>query len=254
MIGHPKVIGIILAYQHATFLEELYRGLPRGSLDEVIVSNDDSGDGIEVIAGRLGIPCYSHPRMGYGGNLKFGMHKAIDKGADYIVEIHGDNQFDTAFIGPAVDKMNQGFDLVLGSRFVDRQQPLRDKMPLVKYLANIGLSAIARTILGVPITEFHTGARIYSRQVIEAVHLDRTSDDFIFGFEILAQAAYHGFKFGEVPTRCYYGRKHTSISLWRSTIYALQMSGVLSEYGLARLGFRTKLFDNRRYHVGNVGD
>ena len=242
MIRPPKVIGIILAYKHAAFLEGLYQGLPSSVLDGVIIANDDSGDNIDAIAARLGIPCFTHPRMGYGGNIKFGMRKAIEMGADYIVEIHGDNQFDTAFIIPALDKMNQGYDLVLGSRFIDMKQPLRDKMPIVKYLANIGLSFIARLILGVPISEFHTGARIYSRQVIEAVDLNHTSNNFIFGFEILAQAAFHNFKFGEVPTRCYYAKEHTSITLWNSSIYAFRMVSILSEYIWARLGFRTKLF------------
>lgn len=245
MTKSPKVIGVILAYKHAAFLEGLYKGLPTGVLDGVIIANDDSGDNIDAIAARLGIPCFTHPRLGYGGNIKFGLLKAIEMGADYIVEIHGDNQFDTAFISPALDKLNQGCDLVLGSRFIDIKQPLRDKMPMVKYLANIGLSFIARVVLGVPITEFHTGARIYGRQVIEAADLTHTSNSFLFGFEILAQAAFHNFKFGEVSTRCYYAREHTSISLWNSLIYAFQMVYILAEFIWARLGFPTRLFGNR---------
>ena len=244
MTHPPKVIGIILAYKHATFLERLYQGLPSSGLDSVIIANDDSGDNIDAIAARLSIPCFTHPRLGYGGNIKYGMRKAIEMGADYLVEIHGDNQFDTAFIIPAIDKMNQGYDLVLGSRFIDRHQPLRDKMPIVKYLSNIGLSFIARIILRVPVTEFHTGARIYSRQMIEAIDLTQTSNNFLFGFEILAQAAFHDFKFGEVPTRCYYDKEHTTITLWNSTIYAFQMVSVLIKYIWACLGFRTKLFNN----------
>jgi glycosyltransferase involved in cell wall biosynthesis len=245
--SRPKVIGIILAYKHASFLARLYESLPLDALDEVIIANDDSGDDIEAVAARLGIPCFSHPRLGYGGNMKFGLDKAMARGADYMVEIHGDGQFDTSlFLKPALEKVREGYDLVLGSRFVDIKQPLRDKMPMVKYLGNIGLSFIERIIVGVPLTEFHTGARLYSRRILETVDRTHTSNGFLFGFEIIAQAAYHRFRITEVPTRSYYDREHTSISLTSSAIYFFQSLGVLLEYLAARAGFSTRLFHHRR--------
>lgn len=240
---HPKVIGVILAYKHARFLENLVNSIPEGVLDELIITNDESGDGIELIASRLGIPCFSHPRRGYGGNLKYGMQKALEMGAEYIVDIHGDGQYDVGVIPSALAKIREGNDLVMGSRFIDPWQPLRDdKMPLPRYLANVGLSFIDRMILGLPLTEFHNGFRVYSRYLLEKVNLEATSDGFIFGGEIIAQAAYHKMRVAEVPIRCNYAGDHTSISYKGATIYAFQMCRVLVQFLLAKVGFRVNLF------------
>ncbi|MEN9582741.1 MAG: hypothetical protein RL641_695 [Candidatus Parcubacteria bacterium] len=241
-MSKPKVIGIILAYKHAQFLEGLYAKLPLDVLDEVIITNDESGDGIEKIAERLGVPCYSHDRLGYGGNIKSGVKIAMELGADYMVEIHGDGQFDTAFIATAVAKMNEGYDCVLGTRFGDMKQPLRDKMPMAKYLANISLTFIECLVLGVRVGEFHTGARVYSRKVFEKIDVSRTSNGFLFGFEILALIAYYRLKMGEVPVRAYYGQAHTSINYKSSIKYAIQTFGVLFQYIVARIGIHTRLF------------
>ncbi|MCX6757317.1 MAG: glycosyltransferase family 2 protein [Candidatus Nomurabacteria bacterium] len=241
-INKKKVIGVILAYKHASFLEGLYEKLPLDILDEVIITNDESGDNTEEIAKKLGIPCFSHSQLGYGGNMKYGMKKALERGADYVVEIHGDGQYDPSFIRPALEQMRQGCDLVLGTRFIDMRQPLRDGMPMIKYIANICLTFIQRFVIGVHVSEFHTGARIYSKKAIEASDFTHTSNNFLFGFESIAQIGYHRLKVGEVPVRCYYNQEHTSISLKNSAIYAIASFKVLFFFIIARLGFRTKLF------------
>lgn len=118
-------------------------------------------------------------------------------------------------------------------------------MPLSRYLANLGMSAIDRLILRLPLTEFHQGFRVYSRNLIETVGLDGTSDDHIFSFQIIAKAAFCHLKVREIPVCCDYTGDHTSISLKRSVVYALQTFGVLVMYIFARLGFRTRLFQCR---------
>ncbi len=246
MVTTPKTIGVILTYKHASFLEDLYRSIPAGVFDQIIISDDHSGDNIEAIAARLGIPCFSHERLGYGGNIKYGCTKAMEMGADYMVEIHGDGQYDLSASQPAVDKAKQGYDLVMGSRFMDLRQPLLDKMSWARYLANIGLSFIARVVLRARLTEFHNGFRVYTRRLLETVNLDASSNDFLFGFEIIAQARYWNMKIGEVTNRCYYANEHTSISIPKSIQYAFQMIGVLFLYVAARSGFTVKLFSNER--------
>ena len=118
-------------------------------------------------------------------------------------------------------------------------------MSYARYFANIGLSAIERIILNSSISEFHTGFRVYTKQLAEAVPLDTTSDDFLFGFEIIAQAIYYGVKVGEVPIRCSYKEEHTSISIKKSTIYAFQTFKILALFHLAKLGFNIKLFSRQ---------
>lgn len=244
MNSSKKVIGIILAYKAASSLDALYRSLPMGVLDEVIISNDDTGDGIEKIAEKIGIKCFSHPRLGYGGNMKYGIKKAIELGADYIAEIHGDGQYDPSYIGPALAKIKEDdkYGLVIGSRFVDIRQPLRDGMPLLRYCANIFLTTFDRIILGVKVSELHTGARVYNVEALKQIDPQSSSNDFLYSFEIIAQIVYKKFKIGEVPVRCYYTKEHTSISIKRSFVYAFETIGTLYYFVLAKFGIKSKLF------------
>lgn len=246
-----KTIGILLTYKHAPFLEDLYRSIPKDVFDAIIISDDNSGDGIEVIAARLGIPCFSHPRLGYGGNIKYGCRKAMDMGADYMVEIHGDGQYDLSASKPAIEKAKQGYDLVMGSRFMDLKQPLEDHMSFARYFANIGLSTLARIVLRSKLTEFHNGFRVYTRRLFETVAMDASSNDFLFGFQVIAQARFCDMKIAEVPNRCYYFNEHTSISIPKSIQYAFQMIGVLFLYCLAKAGVRTALFSTKCVAAGH---
>jgi glycosyltransferase involved in cell wall biosynthesis len=238
----PKVIGIILAYKHAKFLEDLYKSLPKEAFDDLIISNDDTGDGIEEIAKKLGLKCFSHPRRHYGGNIKYGLQKALELGGDYMIEIHGDGQYGVEAIVPGIAKMKAGCDFVLGSRFIHFFQPLKDHMPLSRFLANIGLSFIDRLVFRVPLSEFHSGFRIYSRKQLQTIPLDRTVNDHLFSFQLIALTIFHKLKIGEVPVRCDYGKEHSSIKMSWAAKYSFQTIGVLAQFIWAKLGFKTKLF------------
>lgn len=244
-IKNSKVVGIILSYNCASFLEDIYNRIPQEVFDEIFVADDGSTDNSGEVAKKLGMPFFTHKHMGYGGNIKFGLKEAIARGAEYVVEIHGDGQYDLAFILPALKKISEGYDFLLGSRFSDFLQPLRDKMPYSRYFANIGLSFIDRVVLGVPLTEFHTGFRIYTRRLMETIDIANTSDDYLFSFEVIVQARYCGLKIGEIPIRCNYAGKHTSISIKKSVIYSFQTFRILFLYLMARLGFPSPLFHCR---------
>ena len=234
---------VILAYNCANVLPNTYRRIPKDAVDRIILVDDASTDETLQVAKRLGIETYTHAHLGYGGNVKYSIRKGIELGAEYIVDLHGDGQYDPSAIPVALAKAREGYDLVLGSRFlVDAAQPLKDKMSWARYLANIGLSTIERFVLRVPLTEFHTGFRVYTRRLAEAVPLDKTSDNFLFGFEIIAQAAYARLKIGEVPIRCSYKEEHTSISIPQSILYSFQTFKTLTLYLLAKAGFKIQLF------------
>jgi len=240
---NKKSICVILSYNCAGTLERTYRRIPKGAVGRVILVDDASTDGTIAVAKRLGIEHYTHEHLGYGGNVKYSIRKGIELGAEYIVDLHGDGQYDPSAIPRALDKARAGYDLVLGSRFIeDKTQPLKDDMSWARYLANIGLSAIERCVLRVPLTEFHTGFRVYTRHLAESVALENTSDSFLFGFEIIAQAAFAGLTIGEMPVRCSYKEEHTSISIPQSVLYAFQTFKTLALYLLAKAGFKTKLF------------
>ncbi len=241
-LGEKTSVCVILAYNCANVLENTYRRIPRGSVDRIILVDDASTDATLEVAKRLGIECYTHEHLGYGGNVKYSIRKGIELGADYIVDLHGDGQYDPSAIPAALAKAREGYDLVLGSRFIDPKQPLRDGMPWSRYLANIGLSAIERFVLDLSVTEFHTGFRVYTKRLAETVALDATADGFLFGFEIIAQARFCDLKIGEVPIRCSYKEEHTSISIPKSILYSFQTFRTLALYLLAKAGFSTTLF------------
>ena len=237
-----KSVCVILAYNCGHLLENTYRRIPSGSVDRIILVDDASTDNTLEIARRLGIESYTHGHLGYGGNVKYSIRKGLELGAEYIIDLHGDGQYDPGAVPLALAKAREGYDLVLGSRFFDIKQPRRDGMPWSRYLANIGLSAIERFVLGLPVTEFHTGFRVYTKNLAEAVALNVSSDDFLFGFEIIAQAGFCNLKIGEIPIRCNYKAEHTSISIPKSIIYAFQTFKTLALFLLAKASFRIKLF------------
>ncbi len=244
MESNKKIIGILLTYNCAHLVEGIYRQLPHAYLDEVIMVDDGSSDDIAAVAQKLGVTFFTHKHSGYGGNIKYALTKALERGGEYMVEIHGDGQYGAELVIPGVEKIKQGYDFVLGSRFTDWRQPLRDKMPLSRYLANIGLSFFDRLILRVPLTEFHTGFRVYSRHLIETIGFANTSNDYLYSFEIIVQAKYHNLKIGETPIRCDYSEDHTSISIKKAAIYSFQTFYILLKYIGARFGFPNRLLRN----------
>lgn len=237
-----KTVGIILTYNCASMLPGLLPRIPKEVLDEIIVVDDESSDDTVEVAKNLGLVVFPHKHLGYGGNLKYGFSKALEKEAEYMVEIHGDGQFDPSVIPEALEKMRQGCDFVIGSRFTNLRQPLRDGMPWARYLANIGLSFFDRLILQIPLSEFHTGFRAYSRKLVSAVGTTKGANDYLYTFEIIVMARFYNLKFCEIPVRANYKGEHTSISILKSTIYSFQTFYVLLLYIFARLGLKSKLF------------
>jgi glycosyltransferase involved in cell wall biosynthesis len=237
----PRVVALILAYNVERLLEKALSKIPPALVDDVFVMDDGSRDGTSDVARRLGLCVYRNERnLGYGGNLRAGLRRAIeDHGADYVVEIHGDGaQFNPEAIAAAVPLMERGVPFILGSRFVEPGRARRNGMSLARFLANKGLSALARRVLRLPLSEFHSGFRIYSRRLVEALPLHANASDHLFSFEILAQAAYHDVDVREVPVEADYLSEHTSISLREAVIYSFDNLVCLGKYLLARAGLR----------------
>ena len=241
--GKLKIIGMIPAYNCAHLLKKAYDQVPKEYFDGIIIVDDGSTDDTLAVARTLGVKVFTHPHSGYGGNIKYAILKALETGADYMIEIHGDGQYDPSNIPDAITKIKTGnYDFLLGSRFTNILQPLRDKMSLARYLANIGMSIIDRIVLQLPLTEFHQGFRVYSRRLIETVGFENTSDDHLFSFQIIAKAAFAKLRVGEISVRCDYEGEHTSINLRRSVVYAILTFGVLAQYLFAKMGFPSRLF------------
>ena len=236
-----------MTYNCAPMLARAYEKIPKDLVDDVIVMDDGSKDDAAGAAKKLGLPFFrSEKNLGYGGNLKAGFARMLERGAEYIVEVHGDGQFDASALREALPYVQSGADLILGSRFVEPWRALKNGMSLIRFAANRGLSFIDRLVLRLPLTEFHTGFRVYSRRFLEATPWQADSDDYLFSFQIIAQAAYGGFKTAEVPVDADYIGDHTSVSLSRSVVYAVGTLGVLLEFLAARLGLSNSAVFPRR--------
>lgn len=238
-----KVIGIIMTYNCGDMIEDTYKKLPKKALSKIIVVDDGSTDNSVQVAKRLGIAAFTHKHGGYGANIKFGLKKAKEMGADYAIEIHGDGQYDSSVIPAAIKKMGDGFDFLLGSRFTNLKHAIEDGMPLERYLSNLGLSFIDRIVLGVNLTEFHTGFRVYSKRLLKKITFEGTSDNYLYSFEIICQAKFYNLKIGEIPMRCTYKTIHTSISIKKSIFYALGTFQTLARYVMAKSGVKIKIFN-----------
>ncbi|MBI3334492.1 glycosyltransferase family 2 protein [Candidatus Pacearchaeota archaeon] len=245
----PKVVGVILAYNVARMLPRALERIPKGLLDDIIVMDDGSKDGTYEVAKKLKLKVFRHvPNKGYGGNLKEGLERAFKMGADYVVEIHGDGaQFNPESIRFALPYMRIGnAQLILGSRFQQPMQALRNGMPLIRFLANRFLSFFDRLVLGLPLTEFHTGFRIYGKRLIDSVPYQANSNDYLFSFQIIAQAAYFKMPVQEVPVEADYKAEHTSHKLSGAALYAMQTFIILAQFLLAKAGISySKVFPSR---------
>jgi glycosyltransferase involved in cell wall biosynthesis len=239
-----KVTVVMPAYNAAKTLEKTYRDIPRGLANEVILVDDGSNDQTVKLAKKLGLKTFVHPaNLGYGGNQKTCYWEALKSKPDIVVMIHPDYQYDATLteelIKPLVDRR---FDIMLGSRIRSRREALAGGMPLYKYLSNRFLTLAENLVLGLNLSEYHTGFRAYRRQVLETVPFQRFSNDFVFDQEILISAVAAGFKIGEIAVPVRYFPEASSINFSRSVRYGVMTMITLLRYLGWESGVKTGLF------------
>ena len=228
----PKVVVVLPAYNAEKTLAMTVREIPRNVVDEVFVIDDGSSDGTVAVAKDLGLKVYTHQRnRGYGANQKTCYALALKAGADIVVMLHPDYQYDPKLIKHFVDFINEGyFDVMLGSRIRTRKEALEGGMPAYKYYSNRFLTFIENLASGQNLSEWHTGMRAYKRKVLEEVNFNRNSDDFVFDTQILFQIIARGFRIGEIPVPVRYLPESSSINFLRSLKYGLQTLALTGAY------------------------
>jgi glycosyltransferase involved in cell wall biosynthesis len=222
LVGGQRLITVLPAYNAERTLEKTVHEVPPGLVDEFVLVDDGSIDGTVKVAERLGIPFVVHPEnRGYGGNQKTCYRAALARGADIVVMLHPDYQYSPKLLGAMAWLVaSDEFDVVLGSRILGRGA-LEGGMPAYKYVANRFLTAFENIMLGVKLSEYHTGYRAFSRRVLETLPIDRNSDDFVFDNQMLAQAVAFGFRIGEISCPTRYFPEASSINFSRSVVYGL---------------------------------
>jgi glycosyltransferase involved in cell wall biosynthesis len=240
----PRVVIVMPAYNAARTLERTYADIPHDLVHHVILVDDVSQDETVEIAKRLGLEVILHRQnLGYGGNQKTCYDRALEWGADVVVMLHPDYQYDATRIPALVGPILAGErDLMLGSRFLG--DPLAGGMPKWKFVSNRFLTGVENAAFGLRLSEYHTGLRAYSRRLLETIPYSLNSDDFVFDQELIAQVvAVGGLGIGEVAVPTRYFDEASSVNFRRSLVYGLSTLFVVSRFLLHRWGVRrtTKL-------------
>ncbi len=239
-----KVIVVMPAYNAEKTLERTLDDISREWVDEIILVDDASRDGTVALARKLGLRVFVHDEnRGYGGNQKTCYTEAMKLGADIMIMVHPDHQYDPTVIPQLVTPLLEGAcDAVFGSRMLGGH-PLEGGMPKWKYLANVYLTAFENATFYMYLTEYHSGLRAYTRRYLETVNFMANSDDFVFDTEIIAQGVIHGMRIREVPIETRYFKEASQVGFWRSSVYGLSILKTLVKYKLHKKGLaRFKIF------------
>lgn len=237
MTGNPRVIVVMPAYNAARTLERTYADLPAGVVDKIILVDDVSQDETVEIARRLGLKTIVHVQnRGYGGNQKTCYLEALTEGADVVVMLHPDYQYDSTLVPELIAPLLSGeADMMMGSRFLGGQVRAGG-MPVYKVIANRFLTICENLVLGLHLSEAHTGFRAYRRQVLETIPFLLNSDDFVFDSEVIAQVVAFGFRISEVGVPTRYFEEASSVNFHRSVVYGLATLWTLVRYLAHRWG------------------
>lgn len=246
----PKIITIFIAYNASRTLEAFYKSYPKQYSDEIILVDDCSKDSTFKIAKKLGIIAYRNPiNLGYGGNMKKALLIALQRGADIIIDIHPDGEYKPSAIPTALQKIQQGNQLVLGNRFSSFLKPVRNGMYIWKLIPLRLLNSIDSLVLGVRLNDFHQGFRVYTKEMLKKISFEDNSDNYLFSFEIIVQSVFKKIKISQVPVETSYTGRKRGASLKNSIKYSLGTFTILFIFILAKLGFRNKLFDKPKENL-----
>lgn len=246
MINNKKVVVIMPAYNAEKTLEKTYNEIYQNFVDEIILVDDFSKDSTKDIAKNLNITTITHEKnTGYGGNQKTCYRAALKAGADIVIMLHPDYQYTPKLI-PAMASMMafDEYDAVIASRMLCNSA-IKGGMPFYKYISNKFLTYFQNILTGERMSEYHTGFRGFTKEILEKLPLEDCSDDFIFDNQMLALILYNGYKIGEISCPTKYFPEASSINFIRSCKYGFEVLGVSMMYLLAKIGLPIKLFNKK---------
>jgi glycosyltransferase involved in cell wall biosynthesis len=256
MINGKRIAVVMPAYNAERTLEQTVRELP-AEVDIKILVDDSSNDKTASLSETLGVQTFVHDRnYGYGRNQQTCYREALSAGADIVVMVHPDYQYAPTLVSAMAAMIASGvYDMVLGSRILGGGA-LKGGMPLYKYIANRLLTAFQNLFLGAKLSEYHTGFRAFSRELLQTLPLLENSDDFVFDNQMIAQALAFGFRIGEISCPTRYFKEASSINFKRSVKYGMGVLKTTASFVVHRAGIKgIPLFDARgrkvtsRYHL-----
>jgi len=248
MLDEKKIVVVMPAYNAARTLRQTYGELPFDIVDEVLLVDDSSSDETVALARELNVTTFQHKKnLGYGRNQKTCYREALKKGADIVIMLHPDYQYSPKLVTSLAGMIASAhYDVALGSRILG-VGALKGGMPRYKYVSNRFLTAVQNLLLGYKLSEYHTGFRAFSRQVLETLPIEENSDDFLFDNEMLTQAIYFNYRIGEISCPTKYFAEASSISFKRSVKYGLGVLWTSLKFRLQKTGLaKFRVFDSER--------
>lgn len=235
MLNGKKIVVVMPAYNAEKTLKKTYEEIPKDIVDDIILTDDKSCDRTVEVAKAMKIKTFVHDQnKGYGANQKTCYQEALKLGADVVVMLHPDYQYPPKLITPMAGLITSGmFDVVLGSRILGNNA-IKGGMPVYKYTANRLLTLIENHMISQKLSEYHTGYRAFSREVLLNLPILENSDDFVFDNQMLLQAFYFGFKVAEITCPSAYTKESSSINFLRSLVYGIGVLHTASRYMLQR--------------------
>ena len=250
----PKVVVVMPAYNAGRTLRMTYEELPQESVNLVILVDDGSTDETLEVARGLNLEIFVHNRnYGYGANQKTCYTEALKTGADIVVMVHPDYQYDPTLLPKIIEPIVKGeADLVLGSRLM-KGSAVRRGMPWWKFVGNRALTWVENMMFGLSLSEYHTGYRAFRREVLETVNYAMNSDGFVFDQEIIAQVVAARFRIAEIAVPVRYFPEASSVSFLGSVVYGFRILFVLARFALYRSGIRrSRRFDSLRFRYSHL--
>jgi len=230
--SNKKVVVVLPAYNAAKTLKRVLEDLSMDWVDNIILVDDASRDNTVELSRSLGLKtCVHEKNAGYGANQKTCYKNALAENADIIVMLHPDHQYDPKSVPEIIGPLARGeADAVFGSRMMIRSNALKGGMPRWKFAANVFLTFVENLILGLDLTEYHSGFRAYSADLLKTVAFEKNSNNFVFDTEIIVQIKLAGRRITEIPILTYYFPEASMIGFWRSVQYGLAILKVMGRY------------------------
>ena len=243
-ISEKKIYGVVICYNSEPVIKDLYERIDKELFDKIYFFDDNSTDNSYEVAKEFDWNVVKNQtNLGHGGNLKKAIKTAFEDGADYVLEIHADNQYNPNLILKAKHFIEQDYALITGSRFVNKNPHLEEGMPFLRYFSNKVMSKLTRKLLSINLSEFHTGFKIFGKNFYNKVQFEHCSNNYLFSFQIILATKFFNLKYGEISISADYGDKVNSCNYYNGFIYLISNFVEMFFYLLAKF----KIFTNIIY-------
>ena len=243
-ITEKKIYGVVICYNSEPVIKDLYERIDKELFDKIYFFDDNSTDNSYEVAKKFDWNVVKNQtNLGHGGNLKKAIKTAFEDGADYVLEIHADNQYNPNLILKAKHFIEQDYALITGSRFVNKNPHLEEGMPFLRYFSNKVMSKLTRKLLSINLSEFHTGFKIFGKNFYNKVQFEHCSNNYLFSFQIILATKFFNLKYGEISISADYGDKVNSCNYYNGFIYLISNFVEMFFYLLAKF----KIFTNIIY-------